>query len=255
MLMTKDSDRSVTSVAGQSALLAPRLSDYTLLPVELLIAGLSLAPLVILACFYSVLPDRIPVFLDLHGAVQVWAPKSIISVFRVPAMAIDLQVLCLLMKYGVVQSTSSLRASEVEAYRQYEKRAIALSAALWDWLRCFIAFKMCAESLDILITSQERLHFLITTAWAIPWIAAILSIAGALLYGYRLLVVKRQMKKAVGQIEVRKVDKAHLYGGLIYYNIADPALFVNKYVFNFANKWLYVLLACLVAYPLLVFSV
>lgn len=253
--MPKDSDRSASSAAGRPALLAPRLSDYTRLPVELLIACLSLAPLVILAYCYSVLPGRIPVFLDLHGAVQVWAAKSIASVFRVPAMAIDLQVLCLLMKYGVVRSNSSLRARDVEEYRRYEKRAIALSVALWDWLRCLIAFKMCAESLDILITSQERLHFLRTTAWAIPWIAAILSIAGALFYGYRLWVVKRQMKKAVGQIEVQKVDGAHLYGGVLYYNNADPALFVNRYVFNFANKWLYVLFACLVAYPLLVFSV
>ncbi len=234
---------------------ARRLSDYTNLFFETLVATLSVAPILILIYFYSVLPDRVPVFLNLRGEVEVWAAKSVASVFRLPAMAIDLQVLCLLMKYGVVQSKPAAPAKAVEEYWQYQERSTALYAGLWDWLRCLIAFKMSAESLDILFMSNERLHFFRTPAWAIPWIAAILSIAGALFYAYRLLVVRRKMKKAVRHIDREKrVDTAHVYCGIFYYNGDDSALFVDRYLFNFANKWVYVLVVCLVAYPLLVFS-
>jgi uncharacterized membrane protein len=233
---------------------AKGLGDYTKISFEILVITLSIAPILILIYFYPVLPERVPVFLNLRGEVEVWAAKSVASIFRLPAMAIDLQVLCLLMKYGVVKSTLVLPKRDDEYWR-YQERSVALYAGLWDCLRCLIAFKMSAESLDILFRSNERLHFLRMPAWAVPWIAAILSIAGALLYGYRLLIVRRKMKKAVGRIDVEsRVDPAHLYLRIFYFNPNDAAMFANKYLFNFANKWVYVLLASAIAYPLLVFS-
>lgn len=42
-------------------------------------------------------------------------------------------------------------------------------------------------------------------------------------------------------------------GGAFYFNPSDPDLLVNKYFLNFANKWAYVFIACIIAYPLLVF--
>lgn len=232
-----------------------RLRDYTSIPVEILVATLSVAPVLILIYFYTVLPERIPVFLNLRGEVEVWAAKSVVSVFRVPAMAIDLQAICLLMKYGSSRSVSALPVENVEDYLQYQRRSHALNAGLWDWLRCFIAFKMCAESLDILFMGDERLHFLRTPARAVTWIAVALGIIGALFYLYRLLVVRREMKKAMGNVSTkRQVDRAHLSGGIFYYNPDDQAVFVDKYAVNFANKWVYVLIACAAAYPLLVFS-
>ena len=186
-----------------------RLSDYTNLPIEIVVATLTLAPILILVYFYPVLPERVPVFLNLLGEVEVWAAKSVASVFRLPSMTIDLQVLCLLMKYGTVKSTLVLPKDDGDYWR-YQERSVALYAGFWDCLRCLIAFKMSAESLDILFRSNERLHFLRTPAWAVPWIAAILSIAAALLYGYRLLVLRRKMQKAVGRIDVEsRVNPAH----------------------------------------------
>ncbi|MDT4954029.1 MAG: hypothetical protein QOJ02_2167 [Acidobacteriota bacterium] len=232
-----------------------RLRDYTSIPVEILVVALSVAPVLILIYFYAVLPERIPVFLNLRGEVEVWAAKSVVSVFRVPAMAIDLQAICLLMKYGSLRSRQTLPAGNVEEYLQYQRRAYALNAGLWDWLRCFNAVKMCAESLDILFMGDGRSHFLRTPARTVTWIAVILAIVGALFYVYRLLVVRREMKKAMGNVSIgRRVDRAHLYGRIFYYNPDDPAVFVEKYAVNFANKWVYVLVACVAAYPLLVFS-
>ena len=138
-----------------------RLSDYTNLPIEIVVATLTLAPILILVYFYPVLPERVPVFLNLLGEVEVWAAKSVASVFRLPSMTIDLQVLCLLMKYGTVKSTLVWPEGDDEYWR-YQERSVAFYAGFWDCLRCLIAFKMSAESLDILFRSNERLHFLRT---------------------------------------------------------------------------------------------
>jgi uncharacterized membrane protein len=227
------------------------LSEYTSIPVEILVVTLSLAPILVLIYFYPVLPERIPVFLNLHGEVEKWAAKSVASVFRLPAMAIDLQLLCLLMKYAVVRSQLSVSDNNAQAYQD---RMTSLTSGLWDLLRSFVAIKMCAESLSILFLSDNQLHSLKVVLWVIPWTAAILSIVGAIVYGFRLLVAKRNMTKSTGQARFEKeVDNAHLLAGLIYYNRNDPAPLAGKYLFNFANKYVYALFACLLAYPLLVF--
>lgn len=230
------------------------MRDYTSIPVEILVVTLSLAPILVLTYFYPVLPERIPVFLNLHGEVEKWAAKSVASVFRVPAMAIDLQLICLLMKYAVVRSQLSVSDIHAEAFSQYQDRMTSLTSGLWDLLRSFVAIKMCAESLSILFLSDNHNHYLKIAVWAIPWIAAILSIVGAVVYGFRLLVAKRNLKKSAGQAHFEKeVDNAHLLARLIYYNPNDPAPLAGKYLFNFANKYVYALFACLLAYPLLVF--
>ena len=228
-----------------------RLRDYARIPLEIVIAVLTFAPIPILIYFYPTLPARIPVFLNFRGEVEVWADKSVISVFRVPLMAIDLQLICLLMKYGTVHyKPSSLAGAEF-----YMKRLTSLSVGIWDWFRASIAVKMIAESLSILFTRNRDMNLLETTAWAVTWIATIAGVGGALVYGYRLLVVKRAMKKTAGDVPmVRLIDKSHVYGRVFYYNPADSAVFVDRYGLNFGSLWSYALLACAGVYPLLVFS-
>ena len=80
------------------------LRDYTNIPFEIFVVVFSILPFFALAYFYSVLPERVPVFLSLNGDVKTWAEKSVLSVFRVPLMAVVTQIVCLLMKYGTVQS-------------------------------------------------------------------------------------------------------------------------------------------------------
>ncbi|MDT4968984.1 MAG: hypothetical protein QOJ64_3721 [Acidobacteriota bacterium] len=228
-----------------------RLRDYTNTSLEIVIAVLTFAPIPLLIYFYPTLPSRIPVFLNFRGEVEVSATKGVVSVFRVPLMAIDLQLICLLMKYGTAHyKPMSLAGPEV-----YLNRLTTLSVGMWDWFRASIAVKMIAESISILFMGNRDMSFLETTAWAVTWIATIVGVGGALVYAYRLLVVKREMKKAAGDAPVvRLIDKSHVYGGIFYYNPADSAVFVDKYALNFGNLWSYALLVCAVAYPMLVFS-
>ena len=231
------------------------LRDYTSIPFEIFIAAFSILPFFVLAYFYPVLPERVPLFLNLSGEVAVWAEKSGLSVFRVPLMAVDTQLICLLMKYATVQSETVTPFEISKEQADYRKQYVGLNVGLWDWFRCLVAFKMSAASLDTIFLSLERFKFLSRPAFAVTAIAALLSIAGALFYGYRLLVVRREMKEKFGDSQLQKpIDTRHVYGGVLYFNPSDSAVFVSKYVFNFANKWVWVFISCLIAYPLIVFS-
>ena len=231
-----------------------RLSDYTNISFEIFIAAFTILPFFVLAYFYPSLPERVPLFLNLSGEVEVWGEKSWLSVFRVPLMAVVTQVLCLLMKYGVLQSEVILPVENADNYARLRKQFTVLNVGLWDWFRCLVAFKMSAASLDTIFLSLERFRFLSRPAFTVTFVAALLSIAGALFYGYRLLRVKRKIKRRFGDAKNQKpIDARRVYGGVLYFNPTDSALFVNKYGFNFANKWAYVFIACIIAYPLLVF--
>lgn len=160
-----------------------RFRDYTNLPFEAFIAAFTVLPILVLIYFYHVLPESIPEYLNLRGGVEVWGRKGFASVFRLPLMAIDLQMLCVLI------------------------------------------------------------HFPSTAVRAISWAAAIFGIVGAVFYGYRLVMLNRKLKEAGGKYEAaQQTATSHLHGGILYYNPADPSLFKDKYLFNFANKWVYVFL-------------
>ena len=80
------------------------LRELTNIKFEIFIVAFTILPFFMLAYFYSLLPERVPQFLTLTGEVETWAEKSVISVFRVPLMAVVTQIVCLLMKYGTLQS-------------------------------------------------------------------------------------------------------------------------------------------------------
>ena len=229
-----------------------RPRDHTNLPLEIFVISLTILPFFLLAYFYSSLPDRVPLFMKLNGEVAVWAEKSVMSVFRVPLMAVVTQVVCFLMKYGTVQSQADapLAAVHSKLHEQY----LRLSTGVWDWFRWTVAFKMSAESLNTVFLSIARFNFLAQPAFIITAVATLIGAAGALFYLYRLLVVARQMKQQFPNENRREsIDKRRVYAGAFYFNRLDSALFVSKYGVNFANIRAWVLIACAVAYPLLVF--
>lgn len=231
-----------------------RLRDYTRIPFELFIGIFTLLPFLVLAYFYAALPERVPLYLNLHGEVSTWTQKSALSVFRVPLMAVVLQVVCLLMKYGTLQFTAVAPLEIDVAQTKLERDYLGANASLWDWLRWAIACKMIAESLDTIFLSLERFKFLSRPAFITSALAAALGVAGALFYGYRLLAVRRKLKRKLVDGKVAEpVDARDVYGGIFYFNPSDSALFVSRHVFNFGNKWAWVFIACILAYPFLAF--
>jgi len=222
--------------------------------LEFFIAAFTLLPFLALIYFYSSLPERIPEYLNLHGDVAVWGRKSFFSVFRLPLMALDLQMLCLLTKYGWWQGRAAQSAEDTERLATYNEESIKLNMSLADWFRIFIAIKLGASSIEVIVYSVERFHSLTTMTRITSWVASILGIAGAAFYGYRLLLVNRKLKESRGSAGIpRPTDRLHSSGGIFYYNPADPSWFSDKYLPNFANKWVYLFLGCLVFLPVLMF--
>lgn len=232
-----------------------RLRDFTSIPFEIFILVFSVVPILLLVNFYTELPERIPAFLNLKGEVVVWSEKSWLSVLRVPLMALDTQLICLLMKYGTVQSVATSSNEISDAQLKFQKQFAGLNARLWDWFRTLVAFKMSASSLDTIFLSLDRFRFLSRPAFLVSATAALLSIPGVLFYGYRILMLTRKYKQAMGTAPIQTpVDQEHVYGRILYANPNDHALFVKKYGFNFGNKWAWIFVAGMLAYPVLVFS-
>ena len=232
-----------------------RLGDYTNIPFEIFVVACTVLPFLALAYFYQQLPDRVPLFLSLKGEVETWGQKSLVSVFRVPVMATLTQVVCLLMKYGTLKSGAGLSLEASPEQVDYQDQYLNLQLGLWDWFRCLVAVKMSASSLETVFFSLSQFMFLAKPAFAITALAAVLSLVGAVVYAYRLIIVHRRFKlKAVpGDSTHKPIDRQYVYRGFLYFNPSDSALFANKYIFNFGNNWAYVFIACIIAYPLLVF--
>ena len=227
------------------------LRDLTNVKFEIFIVVFTVLPFFILAYFYSLLPERVPQFLTFTGEVETWSEKSVISVFRVPLLAVVLQIIFLLMRRGTLQSGA--RAS-IESAGELHGQYLRLNAGLWDWFRWTAVFKMSAESLSTIFLSLERFKFLARPTFVITAVASLIGGAGALFYLYRLLVMRREMKARFGnEYGQAPVDTRRVYGGVLYFNPSDPALFVSRYIFNFANKWSWLFIACIISYPLLVF--
>lgn len=245
-------------MSGSSSTLPPatarRIIPYINLPLEILILILTLIPILILIYLYPALPERVSVFVNLRGEVQTWAQKSVISVFRLPAMGIAIHVLCLLMKYGPLQSRVVLPREHAEDYVRYKEEALKINMRLWDWIRLLVAVKWVGASLDVVFLGFEGWHPLSTAYTITSLVATVLAIAAALYCGYRLLNIKRRVKEVFSSQQLQeRVNAAHVYGGIFYYNSDDPALFVNKHILNFGNRWSYLFIGCIVAYPLLTF--
>ena len=228
-------------------------TSYTNTPFEIFIIVFTLLPFLVLAYFYAALPERVPLLLNLKGEVSTWTEKSVLSVFRVPLMAVVFQVVCLLMKYGTLQYSTVARLEMDVGQTKLNEQYLSLNTGLWDWFRWAIAIKMIAESVDTIFLSLERFKFLSQPAFIISAVAAALGVIGGLYYGYRLLAVRRELKREFGNGKAEEpVDAQHVYGGFLYFNKSDPALFVSRYLLNFGNKWAWVFIACFIAYPLLV---
>ncbi len=158
---------------------ATRFRGYTNLPFEVFIAAFTVLPILVLIYFYPALPERVPEYLNLHGEVEVWGRKGFASAFRLPLMAIDLQMLCLLMKYGLWQGSTAQPVAATEKLAIYREESFKLSMSLGNWFRAFIAIKLGASSLEVIFFSIEKFHFLTTATRVTSWAASILGIAGA----------------------------------------------------------------------------
>jgi len=221
---------------------------------EIFIVVSTLLPFLVLACFYPQLPDRVPLFMNLRGEVEVWTDKNLLSVFRVPLMAVVTQIFCLLMRQESLPDKKMLPGNAPEELTALHEKSAVLSVNLWDWFRVVVAFKVSTASIFDVFLGFESLRILTKTVFVLTGIVSLSSIVAALVYGYRWFKVKSEIKTKFGDLKFLKPIETEKVYGTFYSNPADSAMFHSKYIFNFGNKRTYVFIACIVVYPLLVFA-
>src|ERR1044072_4434321 len=102
------------------------LRDLANTKFEIFIVAFTILPFFILMYFYSSLPERVPQFLTLTGEGETWAAKSVGSVFRVPLMAVVTQIVCLLVRYGTLQSGASVFLEVARAQSKLQEQYLRL---------------------------------------------------------------------------------------------------------------------------------
>jgi uncharacterized membrane protein len=195
-----------------------------------------------------------PLFMNLRGEVEVWTDKNLLSVFRVPLMAVVTQIFCLLMRQEPLRDKTFLLGNASEELAVLQEKAALLNVGLWDWFRVVVAIKVSGASIFDVFLGFESLRILTKTAFVLTGVAALSSIAAALVYGYRWFRVKGEIKTKFGDLKSQTQIETEKSYGIFYFNRADSAMFHSKYIFNFGNKRTYVFIACIVVYPLLVFA-
>ncbi len=241
-----------------SSLKTRRLIDYTKIPVEALIAILTITPIIALVHFYPDLPQRIPVHWNGAGEPDRWARKSFTSVFLLPVLSVYLQSMFLLFKSDSVGVKMTLPAARAEEFLRYKERALRISINLFDWTRVMTAFLLGDVALLLLFTTLDQFRFLKSLNTIAMWSGVGVLLIGLAYFIYKLLAVNNELSATHGFSNVQRPEEAkHWHGGIYYSNPDDPAFFVEKldgmgYTMNFAHKRIRLYLAVFAGLSLLV---
>jgi uncharacterized membrane protein len=241
-----------------SSLKTRHLGDYTNLALEVAVAALTIAPILLLVYYYPQLPERIPTHWNWKGEPDAWTQKTYFSIFSLAAVLVYLQGLLLFVKHGLLGVKMTLPAEHTEAYLSLKEEMLGLTVGLLDWMRLLLCILLGSLTANIAFSAVEHLRFLSSFAAIAEWASTALMVLVVAFTIYRFYKTDQRLKAEAGRVYVqRPKDAAHWYlGGLIYYNREDPALWVEKlvgwgYTFNMGNPWVYLYLAIMIAVPLL----
>jgi uncharacterized membrane protein len=241
-----------------SSLKTRRLADYTNLALEVAVALLTVAPILLLVYYYPQLPERIPTHWNWQGEPDAWARKSYYSVFSVAAVMVYMQGLLLFVKHGLLGVKMTLPAEHTEKYLRLKEESLLVTVRLMDWMRLLLCVLLGGLTSNIALRAIEHLRPLSRLVMVAVWTSGLLTAAAVVFVIYRFYTVDRRLKAEVGRVYVqRQKDAAHWYlGGLVYFNREDPAVWVEKlvgwgYTFNLGNKWVYLYAAVMAGVPLL----
>ncbi len=215
-----------------ASLTVRRLAGYTNLFLELVLALALLLPVGLLIYYYPELPEKLPVHWNAKGEPDGWARKSFLTVFLLPILGVYLNIVFLAVKHGVLQTKLTLPAEQAEEYLRLKEKGIVMMVQLMDRLRLVVTVLFATLELNLLATTLES-HalwrpYLTVGLWvivlSIPFLV-ILSILG-------MVNLDAELREKVGRVYVQRPNDAECWywGGLIYYNPSDPAVFVEKLV-------------------------
>jgi len=248
--------RDKSTVSRLATPLKPRhLKDFSNSWVELLVIASMIAPFVILAIYYSLLPDVIPIHWNLMGEADRWAKKDAYSVFFLPVLAAFMQVFLIILKQDIIRARFRVPAEQAERILSLKEISLQANVGMIDWCRLVVGVLLGTVSLLILSP-------VVSPSIADPinisiWVNLLVLFSGIAFYLYRMILVSREIKSLTGQITFQTADEMQGWtDGLFYYNPQDAAFMVEKpggigYTINFAHRRA-VLYIALVLMPILI---
>ncbi len=120
-------------------------------------AILSIIPFPLLALLYNLVPEQVPLFVDLAGKPTVMTSKSFLSVFRLPTMGLMIQVICVAMFFVNLRDEQENKTNRV----------------LWLAISLIGAVKMSFTSMEVLIYRNVGWLFAFRI---IVWVTVILGV-------------------------------------------------------------------------------
>ena len=220
-----------------------RLSEYTNVPLELVLMVLLIVPSLILLTYWPQLPERIPVHWNALMQPDRWAPRSWRVLVLIPLTTLWLQGLLLWVKASMLQMKMPLPAQNTAQYFELKERSVKLLMRFFDAVRLLLAVLFGTIMLTTIFSAQPSLKPLERVAGIVIW-ACVPVLVGSVIYVVaRSIQLNRQMRGLSGdRLPSGSGDDSGWYvGGTFYYNPNDPALFVERQVgigltLNFAHK-------------------
>ena len=203
-----------------------------------------------LAVHYGEIPEPMITHWNLAFEPDGWSPKSPRVVFGLPLFGATLCAIFVLVSLGLLYRTQPIDGGEEARRAEWRRRLASLQVLLMA--NYLIAILVAVVCLFPLAQSPARIKSLLA-------VVALVGVVGplALLLWIGLRVAPLYFGKAAGAGEA--ADGEHWKLGLAYYNPDDPSIFVEKhlgigYTLNFARREVWLLLALLLAAPVLLLA-
>jgi hypothetical protein len=238
-----------------SSLKTRRLIDYTKIPVEALIAILTIAPIIALVHFIRLCRKAFLCIGTRRASLingQTKVLQRSFSARSVRLFAGDVSV----VQIRFCGSEDDFARHACRRVLRYKERALRISINLFDWTRMMTAFLLGDVALLLLFTTLDQFRF------EVPQHHCDVerrrgAFIGLAYFIYQLLAVNNELSATLGFSSVQRPEEAkHWRGGLYYSNPNDPAFFVESWTawatLNFAHKRIRLYLAVFAGLSLLV---
>src|SRR5918911_2985092 len=143
-----------------SSLKTRHLGDYTNLALEVAVAALTIAPILLLVYYYPQLPERIPTHWNWKGEPDAWTQKTYFSIFSLAAVLVYLQGLLLFVKHGLLGVKMTLPAEHTEAYLNLKEEMLGMTVKFLDWMRLVLCIMLGSITANIAFSAIDNLRFL-----------------------------------------------------------------------------------------------
>jgi len=202
--------------------LAGQIGPFVILLAAALYAGLH----------WDAVPARFPTHWNLAGQPDAWTAKSVGGVFRGVSLGLVVCATMFFMSYWVVNWTRLPRVTGQEGEQSRRARRVNLIATLASEYLVALLFAWTL-TVAMFVEPGSRLR--------LPLAFRVAPFALVLLGGAAIRVTRRVVASDGAPVGDTTPDARWIFGRL-YFNQADPALFVEKriglgYTLNLGNPW------------------